>query len=119
MTTEPFHFGKVIAPKVANFADSKINGTTKVGSYPVNGFGLCDMHGNVWEWCADWYGRYATSESDNTDPQGASSSPGLVVRGGSWGNANPRCRAAYRDRQARFFPSVDLGFRVCRVPSGA
>src|ERR1019366_4354614 len=56
--------------------------TTPVGSFPANAWGFHDMHGNVWEWCEDWYGDYP--KKDVVDPQGAEKGKYRVLRGGSW-----------------------------------
>jgi uncharacterized protein (TIGR02996 family) len=68
-TTTAYHFGNTITKKQANFNGRR---TTPVGSYPANAFGLHDMHGNVWQWCEDWYGEYAEGEQrqDPTAPFG-------------------------------------------------
>src|SRR5262249_37404985 len=90
--------------------------TCAVGSYQPNGFGLYDMHGNVWEGCEDWYdaGYYATSPTN--DPSGPPLGSVRVGRGGSWRSAGYCCRSAYRFRAS---PAGDnaLGFRVALVPS--
>jgi formylglycine-generating enzyme required for sulfatase activity len=127
-TATPFHYGNELRSGMANF-DGRYEylvgdpyhynssgiylGTTAVGSYGANAWGLYDMHGNVWEWCLDWGGTYAGSV---TDPTGPSTGSDRVVRGGGWGYGADYCRSAYRsgiypgDRDGR------LGFRVALVP---
>jgi formylglycine-generating enzyme required for sulfatase activity len=81
--------------------------TIRVGAYPPNKLGLCDMHGNVWQWCADLW-----------DPkQGVGSV--RVFRGGSWFSYGTSCRAAYRYGDAPTVWAIDLGFRLVRVPRPA
>jgi len=82
-----------ISTELANYAQNK-NGTTPVGSYGANGYGLYDMTGNVWEWTWDWYGDNA--QTTQTDPRGPSSGSNRVVRGGSFYNVWEDCRVAIR-----------------------
>jgi formylglycine-generating enzyme required for sulfatase activity/serine/threonine protein kinase len=91
--------------------------TCKVGSYAANALGLCDMHGNVWEWCADTFGRYSTGEV--TTPRGPAEGPFRVIRGGGWLSNGGHCRAANRNRDGPGDRNDDLGLRLARsIPSG-
>jgi len=84
--------------------------TAPVGSYKPNTWGLYDMHGNVWEWCRDWYGDYPTGSV--TDPTGATSGTYRVSRGGGWSSNARGCRSADRSYGGPGFRGYDLGFRL-------
>ena len=90
------------------------DGTHAVGGKGANAWGLHDMHGNVWEWCGDWYGGYASMPTN--DPQGPSSGSSRVLRGGSWCIGARGCRSAYRDRREPGCRIGSLGFRVVLAP---
>ena len=121
-TTTPFHFGSQLNGREANCDGNFPYGTTTkgpylerpttVGSYGANGFGLFDMHGNVWEWCSDWYGSGYYAESPVDDPTGPTAGSIRVIRGGSWLSHARGCRSASRYRRAPFYRNVYLGFRV-------
>jgi formylglycine-generating enzyme len=126
-TTTPFHFGETISTDQANYDGNYPYGkgkkgiyrkkTTPVGSFPANAWGLFDMHGNVWEWCADWYGPYP--RGDVTNPVGPPGGSARVDRGGSWDSGAWGCRAALRDRDGPGHRFSLLGFRLARsFPSG-
>ena len=82
---------------------------TTVGMYQPNGWGLYDMHGNVWEWCLDWYGDLT---SDMTDPQGLISGESRVLRGGGWYAEASSCTSAKRNSHASSYAGISLGFRI-------
>ena len=84
--------------------------TTPVGKYPANPWGFHDIHGNLCEWCADWYGKYPTSSV--TDPIGFASGSYRVLRGGSWSNTGTSLRSADRSFTDSSAGNITIGFRV-------
>ena len=120
-TSTPFHFGNELNGTQANCDGTFPYGTTKqgpylkktspVGSYPANAWGLHDMHGNVYEWCQDWYGDYP--KDSIKDPQGSSSGEHRVLRGGSWYSGGAcDCRAGERFRSSPDNYNLLCGFRL-------
>ena len=133
-TTTPFHFGEMIIPDLANYDwkqtynQSKVTkkkdfqGTTPVDRFGIaNAFGLCDMHGNVWEWCQDhWHDSYDGAPADGSAwiDSGSEEDASHVLRGGSW-NVVPRgCRSAARFLNDAGFRGNYLGFRVVVLRPG-
>jgi len=124
-TTTPFYFGKTITGELANYIASgntyarEAKGkyrkeTTPVGQFPANAFGLYDMHGNVWEWCADtWHDNYDGAPTDGSAWTKNGNDNRSPLRGGSWFNNPYYCRSAYRSNNNRR-DSIDNvnGFRV-------
>jgi formylglycine-generating enzyme required for sulfatase activity len=126
-TTTPFHFGATLTTELANYDGTYIYGdgpkgryrrkTVEVASFPANAWGLHDMHGNVWEWCADhWYDTYNGAPADGSPwiNEKTKNAGRRLLRGGSGNGLPGLCRSASRghpdDRHG------DVGFRVCCLP---
>jgi formylglycine-generating enzyme required for sulfatase activity len=114
-TTTRWSFGDD-ASQLGRYArhDGNAGGPTHpVGQLQPNPWGLYDMHGNVWEWVQDWYGKYTSGTA--VDPTGPSSGSRRVNRGASWCNAARVCRSAVRNGDAPDYRRGNLGFRLLRV----
>ena len=108
-TKTAYSFGAAITEKQVNIKRN-IGKSTSVGSYPANAWGFHDMHGNVWEWCHDWYGKDPTGSV--TDPMGPASGSLRVKRGGSWRSRGHFLRSARRSHDTPGLRRYYLGFRV-------
>lgn len=134
-TSTPFHFGKTITTDLANyrgtdffrddedqrgFYDSGPSGEYREETTPVdhfktaNAFGLSDIYGNVWEWCADrWHENYEGAPTDGSVWQNGSKEEKYIMRGGSWLYGPKNCRSACRRGEPPNIEYYNSGFRVC------
>jgi len=127
-TAKAFHCGETITTDLANYCGEHTyrlepkgvyrHETTEVGSFPPNAFGLYDMHGNLWEWCADtWHEGYSGAPTNGSTWETGGTSQ-RVVRGGSWHEPPDNCRCATRLKFEPSEPDDIVGFRVVLASPG-
>ncbi len=124
-TTSPFNAGDCLSNAQANYdwaqpysnctnTNTTTHKTQAVGTYPANAFGLYDMHGNVSEFCSDWYDDYPGIAQSN--PTGPAIGLGRVIRGGSFYSKAQDCRSAFRNHGQPYTADSDIGFRIVLIP---
>lgn len=128
-TATPFNTGATLAADQANYDATYVYGsgvkgefrqkTTPAGSFKPNAFGMFDMHGNVWQWCADWYDKAYYAGSAAVDPKGPETGNLRVLRGGCWHVYPGDCRSAYRFGLQPEIRADRAGFRVVVDPTAA
>lgn len=121
-----FAYGDSLTSKQANFngiypyqSDERgphLERPSPVGSYPPSELRICDLHGNVWEWCLDWFDEKYYANSSERDPQGPTRGDEKVLRGGSWCDLGWNCRSACRYHRSPTDRDSDTGFRVVLTP---
>lgn len=112
-TTTTYSYGNSANGNYMWYTSNSSSKTHSVGSKSANPWGLYDMHGNVWEWCLDWYGTLAYG----TDPKGSSSGSYRLLRGGCWAYNADRCTSSYRGYYTPSGESNLYGFRLVRTLS--
>ncbi len=116
-TTTRYYYGDAARPsEFASFGGSSKGKTYPAGGFRPNAFNLYDMHGNVWEWCQDWYKQNYYGQSPRADPAGPLQAACRVIRGGSWNIGSNFARSGSRRWDRPDGRSCTYGFRLVRGP---